>query len=176
MTASAPRQRNVLDDAIGVVDPEVGRWLAALGDVRDGTNRVLDEIRPDAIDSDPGDGGDTLGTVLYHVALVELDWVYTDILDRESDIPSKLFPYDDRVEDGRLSPVVGQSLAEHRARLDTARSMVVEALAPMSNEEFHRVHVWPRQEVTASWVVYHLIDHEVEHRVRISQIRDALAK
>ncbi len=50
---------------------------------------------------DPGDGGDTLGTVLYHMALVEVDWVFTDVLDRQDRIPHELFPFEDRIEDGR---------------------------------------------------------------------------
>ena len=69
-------ERLVLDVWPGAVDAEAGRWLAALDEIRRDTNRVLDEIDPAAIDADLGDGGDTLGTVLYHIALVEVDWVY----------------------------------------------------------------------------------------------------
>ena len=63
-------------------DPEIGRWLAALDEVRRDTIHVLSAIPAGAVDLDAGDGGDSLGTVLYHVALVEVDWVYTDVLDR----------------------------------------------------------------------------------------------
>ena len=125
-------ERLVLDVWPGAVDPEAGRWLAALDEIRRDTNRVLDEIDLAAIDRDLGDGGDTLGTVLYHIALVEVDWVYSDILDREADIPRDLFPHDDRVEDGHLTPVLGESLAEHRARLGRTRELVVPIIAGLA--------------------------------------------
>jgi hypothetical protein len=37
------------------------------------------------------------------------------------------------------------------------------------------VHVRERIDVAADWVVFHLIDHEIEHRVRLSALRDAVA-
>ena len=103
-------------------DPEVGGWLAALEEARRDTLKVLDEVPADAVDRDPGDGGDSIGTVLYHVALIEADWVFTDVLDREADIGSDLFPADDRTEDGHLSQVRGETLAQHLDRLATIRS------------------------------------------------------
>ena len=109
-----PRLRDVLDLPDGVADPEVGRWLSAFAEVRRDTDKILDQIRPEAIDADLGDGGDTLGTVLYHTALVEIGWVFWDVLDREADIPKSLFPHDDRVVDGRLTPVLGETLEQHR--------------------------------------------------------------
>lgn len=167
------RDRLVLDPVAGAADPEVGRWLAALEEVRRDTLKVLDEIPPEAVDRDLGDGGDTLGTVLYHVALIEVDWVFNDVLDREADIPRDLFPHDDRLEDGQLTPISFDTLERHVDRLARVRAMVLDALRPMSAEEFHRVRSRDVVDVSASWVVFHQIDHEVEHRVRMSQIRDA---
>ena len=154
-------------------DPEVGGWLAALEEARRDTLKVLDEVPADAVDRDPGDGGDSIGTVLYHVALIEADWVFTDVLDREADIGSDLFPADDRTEDGHLSQVRGETLAQHLDRLATIRSRILAELCPMSAEDFHRVHARADYDVSAAWVVFHLIDHEVEHRVRLSALRDA---
>lgn len=153
-------------------DPEIGRWLAALEEVRHDTLKVVGEIPADAVDLDPEDRGDTLGTVLYHVALVEIDWVFTDVLDRENDIPRDLFPHDDRVEDGRLTPVLGETLGRHVDRLAKTRGLVLDELRFMSSEDYHRAHVRERFDVAANWVVFHLIDHEVEHRVRLSALGD----
>ena len=50
---------------------------------------------------------------------------------------------------------------------------VLGELGPMSAADFHRAPARAEADVSASWVVFHLIDHEVEHRVRISAIRDA---
>ena len=164
------RERLVLEPVAG--DPEIGRWLAAFEEVRLDTLKVIGEIPANAIELDPGDGGDPLGTVLYHVALVEIDWVFTDVLDRGNDIPRDLFPHDDRVEDGHLTPVLGETLEQHLDRLAKTRVLVLDVLRSMSPEEYHRAHVREGFDVAANWVVFHLIDHEVEHRVRISALRD----
>jgi hypothetical protein len=42
----------------------------------------------------------------------------------------------------------------------------------MSAEEFHRPRARETIDVSAAWVVFHLIDHEVEHRVRLTTLRD----
>lgn len=165
-------RRDVLDVWPGSADAEAGRWLSALDEIRHGTNNVLDQIDPAAIDADLGDGGDTLGTVIYHIALVEIDWVYSDIAGREADIPRELLPWDDRVEDGKLTPVLGETLAQHRARLDAVRELIVPVITGLSNEDFVRVRDRPWGQVSAAWVLFHLIDHELDHRHRLSQIRD----
>ena len=165
------RERLVLDPVAD--DPEIGRWLSAFEKVRRDTLAVVSEIPDDAIDRDPGDGGNTLGTVLYHVALVEIDWLFSDVLDREDDISRELIPYDSREEDGRLTPILGETTAEHLERLATVREIVLKELRAMSPDDYHRVHERGTIDVAADWVVFHLIDHEVEHRVRISALRDA---
>lgn len=156
-------------------DPEIGRWLSALEEVRRDTLAVLDPVTEDDVDRDLGDGGDSVGTVLYHVALVEIDWVFTDVLDQQDRIPRDLFPYDDRVEDGRLTPIRGESLRQHVERLATTRALILSELRPMPPSEYHRARPRERFDVAADWVVFHLIDHEFEHRVRLSALRDGFA-
>lgn len=168
------RYRLVLDPTAD--DPEVGRWLGALAEVRRDTLTLLAGLPDRLVDRDPGDGGDTIGTILYHVALVEADWVFSDVLDRESDIERDLFPADDRGKDGRLSPVRGETVAQHLDRLARTRAMVVGELCAMSAAEFHRVRARDDYDVSAGWVVFHLMDHEVEHRVRLTTLRDAFRR
>jgi hypothetical protein len=80
-------------------------------------------------------------------------------------MPPDLFPLDDRLPDSRLSPLGGESLAQHLDRLArTAGTQVLDELRPMSAEEFHRPRARETIDVSAAWVVFHLIDHEVEHR------------
>jgi uncharacterized damage-inducible protein DinB len=164
------RERLILESI--AADSDVGHWLAALEEVRQDTLKVLTDVPPDAVDSDPGDGGDTVGTVLYHVALVEADWVFADVLDRPGDMPADLFPLGDRLPDSRLSPLGGETLAQHLDRLARTRDLILDQLRPMSADEFHRPRAREKFDVTAAWVVFHLIDHEVEHRVRLTTLRD----
>jgi uncharacterized damage-inducible protein DinB len=165
------REQLVLASAPGI-DPEIGRWIAAFEEVRRDTDTVLERIAAGDVDRDAGDGGDSVGTVLYHVALVEVDWVFTDVLDQPDRIPRDLFPYEDRVEDGHLTPVLGESLSDHRGRLAATRALVLDVLRSMDASGFHEVRPRDRFDVAADWVVFHLIDHEVEHRVRLSSLRD----
>ena len=164
------RERLVL--APIAADGDVGHWLAALEEVRQDTLKILAEIPPDAVDADPGDGGDTVGTVLYHVALIEADWVFADVVDRAGDMPPDLFPLSDRLPDSRLSPLGGESLAQHLDRLARTRQLILDQLRPMSAEAFHAARARDQYDVSAAWVVFHLIDHEVEHRVRLTTLRD----
>jgi Protein of unknown function (DUF664) len=110
--------------------------------------------------------------VLYHVALVEIDWVFSDVLGRESDISRDDFPYDSRVEDGHLTPVRGETFERHLDRLARTRTLVLDVLGSMTPQDYHRAHAGEHLDVAADWVVFHLIDHEVEHRVRLSALRD----
>jgi hypothetical protein len=171
---STERERLVLAPASGD-DPEIGRWLSALEEVRHDTLAVLDSVAEGDVDRDLGDGGDSVGTVLYHVALVEVDWVFTDVLDQQDRIPRDLFPHDDRVEDGHLTPVRGESMRHHLERLITTRALILAELASMGASEYHLARPRERFDVAADWVVFHLIDHEVEHRVRLSALRDGFA-
>jgi uncharacterized damage-inducible protein DinB len=168
------RYRLVLDPVAD--DPEIGRWLAALDEVRRDTLKVLNDIPVDSIDRALGDGGDTVGTVLYHIALIEADWVFSDVLDREADIPRDLFPFDAREAGGHLSPIAGQTMTQHLERIAQTRAMVVDELRSMSPEDFHRARARDDYDVSAAWVVFHLIDHEVEHRVRLVALRDAFRR
>ena len=168
------RYRLVLDPVSG--DPEIGRWLAALDEVRRDTLKVLADIPVDSVDRALGDGGDTVGTVLYHVALIEADWVFSDVLDREADIPRDLFPSDARDDAGHLTPIPGQTMTQHLERIARTRTMVLDELRSMSPDDFHRVRARDDYDVSAGWVVFHLIDHEVEHRVRLVALRDAFRR
>ena len=69
-------------------------------------------------------------------------------------------------------PVLGESMERHLDRLAQTRALVLDVLRSMSPDEYHRAHTRERFDVAADWVVFHLIDHEVEHRVRLSALRD----
>lgn len=151
--------------------PEIGRWIWALQDVRRVTLERIAGIAPPALDLAPQDAN-TIGTLLYHIALIEADWLYVEALGQE--FPSELvalFPHDVRDQTGRLTPVPGVGIDEHLARLDTVRRHLLQGFSGMSVQEFR----WPRQVsdviVTPEWVLYHLVEHEAEHRGQISDRR-----
>src|SRR5687768_13446891 len=110
------RRRLVMQPLVGY-EPEVGRALWPLEDARRRTQHVLAGIDTKLVDWAP-DGEHSLGTLLYHVAAIEADWLYAEALGRPwPPAVEALFPYPLRDAQGRLTAVTGESLEAHWARL-----------------------------------------------------------
>lgn len=159
-------------------DAEVGHWLAAMDDARVDTLKELEgRVTDDLLEAVPDEDLNSIGTTLYHVALVEVDWILTVLLGEAAPIwPGDLLPYGDRDRDGRLTEVRGETLAQHLDRLTAGRAVVREHLGPMSNEDFHRLRPREDWDVTAAWILHHLLQHEAEHRAHIAWVRDRLLR
>jgi len=159
-------------------DPEVGRWLAALEDGRRDTLRELAGVTPEMLDWYPAASLNSIGSLLYHIGLIEASWVSEEILgDPDAMELGPLLPWPDRDGPGEggqrhLSRIDGQSLDEHLARLAAIRSFVIERLSPMTNADFHRVRSLDRYDVAPDWALHHVIQHEAEHRSHIAWLRD----
>jgi hypothetical protein len=155
-------------------DPEVGRWLAALEDGRRETLRELDSVTPEMIDWHHDGPLESIGTLLYHIALIEAAWLLDEIMDGHPGpdwLPATL-PVDDRDSDGRLSRVVGEPLAVHLERLAAVRGLLAESLGVMTAFDYHRPRRLADYDAAPDWVVHHLLQHEAEHRAHIALLRD----
>jgi uncharacterized damage-inducible protein DinB len=155
-------------------DPELGRWLAALEDGRRVTLRELETVTPQMVDWYPDAPLNSIGSLLYHIALIEADWVINEMLGL-AEPPAELdvlLPWPDREAGGHLSRVDGQPLSEHLARLAGVRDFVLASLRPMTNAEFLRVRAMDDYDVSPNWALYHVIQHETEHRAHICWLRD----
>jgi uncharacterized damage-inducible protein DinB len=153
-------------------EPAIGQWLWALQDARQRTMRELEGLTPAMIDWLPPDNESSIGTVLYHIADIEADWLYVEVL--EQPLPSEvaaLFPVATRDEHGRLTQVQGFSLEEHLRRLETVRALLLDAFRQMDLSEFRRVRSLEYYDVTPEWVLHHLAQHEAEHRSQIGALR-----
>jgi uncharacterized damage-inducible protein DinB len=156
-------------------EPAIGRWLWVLEDTRRETKaEALNGLTPAALDWIPPHSGNSIGTLVYHIALIELDWLSTDVLGSAS-LPEELkplFAWDARDADEHLSPLRGETLEQHLHRLDIVRQQLLAAFRGMTLDEFRRPRVLPRYRVTPEWVLQHLIQHEGEHRGQIQLLRD----
>jgi uncharacterized damage-inducible protein DinB len=154
-------------------EPTIGRWLWLLEDTRRETKQALTGLAPAALDWLPPAGENSIGTLLYHVALIELDWLYTEVLDSQPwpEEVKPLFALDARDAHERLSPVRGETLEEHLHRLDIVRGLLLAAFLGITLSQFRRPHPFPRYRVTAEWVLQHVIQHEGEHRGQIQLLR-----
>ena len=155
-------------------DPEVGRWLAAMEDARRDTIKELAGVTPEMLDWRPDAPLNSIGTLLYHIALIETSWLLDDIFEGEPgpDWLRALLPIEDRDGTGRLIEVNGMPLEVHLERLAKIRRYLLERLQPMTNEDFHRVRRLPQYDAAPDWVLHHLLQHEAEHRSHIAWFRD----
>lgn len=172
-------------------EPDVGRWLWAMQDVRRRTLEAVEGIDQRVLDGNVGgargtgataggdgggDGGreNAIGTLLYHIALIETDWLYADLLCQPyPDHVIAEFPKDHRLPDGRLTPMTGIPLEQHLARLERTRAVFLRELEGMTLEEWRRLRApdGADYEATPEWIVYHLVEHEAGHAYQISQLR-----
>jgi uncharacterized damage-inducible protein DinB len=152
---------------------EVGRWLSAMVDSRRDTLTELDDVSDNIVDIRPPGSENSIGTTLYHIALIEADWLFDDILGIPLDKSelAALFPYDDRDSTGHLVDVRDVTLASHLQRLAAVREVLLDRLRPMSVEDFHVPRRRERYDVSPAWVVHHLLQHESEHRSEIGWLK-----
>ncbi|HEV2006554.1 MAG TPA: DinB family protein, partial [Candidatus Limnocylindrales bacterium] len=116
----------------------------------------------------------TIGTLLYHVALIEASWLLDDIFEGDPgpDWLPTFLPFPDRDGSGRLIEVTAETLPTHLERLAKLRGYLLERLRPMGNADFHTVRRLERYDAAPDWVLHHLLQHEAEHRAHIAWIRD----
>lgn len=156
-------------------DPEIGRWLRALKDTRSRMNQALQDLPAELVDRLPPSGGSSIGAILYHLAIIEADWLFDDVLGtQETDWPAELFPMDAREDGEHLSPFADETVDQHLARLKKIRTMLVETISSMSADELHRPRERKDYDVSPAWVLHHLMQHEAEHRSQIGSVREAL--
>jgi len=168
----SPNKDYLIVDTLSSQSPEIGRWLWALQDTRQRTLEELNQVTPTALDWLPPDHESSIGTILYHIALIEADWLYAEV--REQSIPAEvmtLFPYPHRDDQGHLTQVEGFSLEHHLKRLETVRNLLLDVYQQMDLTDFRRARSLANYEVTPEWVLHHLMQHEAEHRSQIGALR-----
>jgi hypothetical protein len=157
--------------------PQVGRFVAMLEDTRGrllGDLETLDEVYLDrGLPWDPN----SISTLLYHIAAIELDWTFADIRETSS-FPqgaSDWFPVPVRDEDGRLAPF-SNSLQRHVERLEWVRGHLLDTIADLTDADLDRVvtNADDGSTNTIGWILHHLMQHEAEHRGQIGELRNAL--
>ncbi len=153
---------------------EARRWLWALEELRRRTLRIMQGLDQRTLDWEGPNGDENaIGTLLYHIALVEMDWLFMDI--REVDMPAavrELLPQPMRTGK-RLTPMRGVALSLHMDRLDRSRRILLEDLRSVTLEDWRR----PRNpkgadySVTPEWIVFHLVEHEAGHASQIASLK-----
>jgi uncharacterized damage-inducible protein DinB len=156
-------------------EPEIGRWLWALEEVRRGTVATLKGLSQEILDWEGHDGQENaVGSLLYHIALVEMSWLYMDIFEQDLPVEVKAdFPYDMADSERRLARVLGVPLADHLARLERSRKRFLETVRGISLRDWRQLRSPGDVEyqVTPEWAVFHLIEHEAGHAFQIRAMK-----
>lgn len=77
---------------------------------------------------------------------------------------------DGRDDEGRLTEFRSESLESHLSRLTAIRERFLDAMRTMSSDDFNRSRSLPDYDVSPSWVLHHLGQHEAEHRGEIESV------
>lgn len=167
-------------DALDGYEPEIGVLLWMLEDgrarLKEGLAGIDDASEAAILAWSPRPGVNSIGTLLYHIAAVETDWLFEEALAGYTPPtpvawPDDLLPHDMRDAAGELTRIPEEPLVTHLRRLDAIRALLLEAFRGMTTAEFRRPRRLPRYDVTPEWVLHHLIQHEAEHRGQILERR-----
>lgn len=149
-------------------------------EVRRRTVALVAGLDQPTLDWEGDDGRDNaIGSLLYHIPLVEVSWLFLDIL--EQALPGHVqadFPHAMADDSGRLSRVLSVPLRDHLARLERSRATFLDTMRGMPIDDWRR----PRSPgdvdycVTPEWAVFHLIEHEAGHAFQISALKARLAR
>ena len=152
--------------------PTIASLLWMMEDSRRMVLEAVAGLDQATLDWEPAIGGNSIGSLLYHIAAVEMDWLYTEVL--EQDPPAEiiaLFPSDMREDDGHLARRRGEDLPTLEHRLSEVRARLLETYADMTLPDFRRARSLPDYDVTPEWVLHHLLQDEAVHRGEIGMIK-----
>jgi len=159
-------------DVVACAEPLVGRYLTMLADCRALTIETIKSLRFDLLYWRRNEFDSNISDLLYHIALVEADWLYVDVLERS--IPAELnehLVYEDRDAHGRLVHIGTEELEASLERLHRVRVALNGTFSAMNLAEFRRLRKSGPREVSPEWVLHHLLQHEAEHRGQINLLK-----
>jgi uncharacterized damage-inducible protein DinB len=153
-------------------EPIIAEFLAILDDARERTRVVLRDLPPAALHWQLRPELSSIGDLLYHIGLIEADWLYAEVLETEYPAPIReLLPEEVSDAQGRLTHVKEEPIDVHLRRLATIRTALIEVFLEMDLAEFRRLRSLPGYDVSPEWVLHHLAQHEAEHRYQMKMIR-----
>ncbi len=158
---------------------EAGPWLWAMEEMRASTLGTLERIEKGGLGQEfldwRGLGGEdnSVATLLFHVARVEVGWVYYDMLG--TGLPAdmrEVVPVGGRDEQGRLPHMEGLSFEQLREKLALTRERFLEVMSRLTPEEWRTASEPDGEEyaVTPAWITFHLLEHEAGHLYEVRRM------
>jgi uncharacterized damage-inducible protein DinB len=158
--------------------PEVGRWLAALEELRLGTLLLLHNLDVNQLSWTPGPGANSIGTLLTHIAESEAFWVIERIGGRPLPAERRELYRMDLFGEAHAPQVPPASAMHFIGILADLRTETQEVLSSLRDPDLEGKRVWndplrpENQEVfTVRWILNHVLTHEAHHRGQIALTR-----
>jgi uncharacterized damage-inducible protein DinB len=166
------RMLAIESEAIQCKEPLIAFYLGMLEACRRDTKASINGMNAELLYWREADKDSSIGDLLYHIALVEADWLFTDIL--QEPIPEHIandLSHEDRDNLGRLIHIGQETAVALLSRLDAVRSELKTSYSTMDCADFRRLRHLPRYDVSPEWVLHHLLQHEAEHRGQINLLK-----
>lgn len=157
--------------------PRVGSYLAQMEDVRRQLKKSVEGLTPEQLSWHPNDKVESVGTLLLHIAAVELSWIGEDIMRRPMSDDWKIaFP----IRFG-IPQVKGRPLEYYLSTLDDVRNRTKADLATLVDSDLERI-ITPldpgdpssNMQFSLEWILYHVIDHEAHHKGQVAVMKRLL--
>ena len=151
---------------------------AILEDSRRRTKALVANLDATTLDWTPPGVRNSIGTLLYHIAATEMEWLCVELLEGGGFPPAVagLLPYGVRDQHGSLVIVRGEDAEAHVTRLDATRRFLLDTIEATDAEAFRRPRATAGGTVTPTWILQHLAQHEAEHRGQIQLLRAMAAQ
>jgi uncharacterized damage-inducible protein DinB len=177
-----PLLLSVPDGYDPAISPVIANAAAQLDALLATLTRRVEKATPEQLEWQLRPGMNTIGMLLAHLAIVEVDW--TEVAGRgiESDAEA------DRIiqgilgigmeEDGMPLPedgthprsLAGKTAADYLEILRKARSATHRALQSWEDGRLAETRTVDGREVSLAWVLYHLVEHFAYHLGQIGQL------
>ena len=159
-------------EAIQCKDPLIALYFAMLEACRRDTKASINGMNAELLYWRVADKDSNIGDLLYHIAFVEADWLFTEVLQKP--IPEHIendLSHEDRDNLGRLIHIGEETAVALLSLLDAVRSELQTSYSTMDYADFRRLRHLPKYDVSPEWVLHHLLQHESEHRGQINLLK-----
>ncbi len=155
------------------LDPIVAEYIAQMEEVRRMVKEYVRDLTPQQLSWQPYDGGNSIATLLLHLAGTEAFWIRERLggekLSREEWAEYGMEDYP------KLKSPDGKDVSYFFSKLDAMRENTRKALAGIKATDLDRVY---REEFqgksytfSVRWILHHVVEHEAHHKGQIVILR-----
>ncbi len=155
------------------LDPIVAEYFAQMEELRHTVKAYVRDLTPEQLSSKPYEDGNSIGTLLLHLAGTEAYWIRERL--RGEKLSREEWAEYGMEEYPKLKSPDGKDVAFFFSKLDGMREKTRKDLGELKTTDLERVFQEEYQGKTFAfsvrWILHHLIDHEAHHKGQIVMLR-----